>query len=114
MKKGLYFNLGILLLITSMAFVTPTEAAADWGVETDVIYKFELVTLKLGSVNYADYFADNFTARVTFDSFTDTGYTYTAYNSTGGTSVNETTFEETIVGEETVVLPVGLPGSLPG
>ncbi|MCG3224242.1 MAG: hypothetical protein H7647_07225 [Candidatus Heimdallarchaeota archaeon] len=113
MRKGLFVNLGVLLLVTSLVFVTPTKAATNWGVETDVINKYELITLKLGGLNYADYLAENLTMRVVFDSFTDTGYTYTTYNSTGGTSVNETIFVEMPVGEENVTLPVGLPIALP-
>ena len=113
MRKGLFVNLGVLLLVTSLVFVTPTKAATNWGVETDVIHKYELITLKLGGLNYADFLAENLTMRVTFDSFDDTGYTYTTYNSTGGTSVNETRFVETPVGEENITLPVGLPLALP-
>lgn len=113
MKKRLFVNLGVLLLVTSLAFVTPTKAATNWGVETDVINKYELITLKLGGLNYADYFGENLTLRVAFDSFDDTGYTYTTYNSTGGTSVNETRFIEMPVGEENVTLPEGLPIALP-
>ena len=113
MRKGLFVNLGVLLLFTSLIFVTPTKAATDWGVEPDVINKYELITLKLGGLNYADYLAENLTMRVAFDSFDETGYNYTTYNSTGGTSVNETRFVETLVGEENVILPEGLPIALP-
>ncbi|MHA1483327.1 MAG: hypothetical protein ACTSQA_07820, partial [Candidatus Heimdallarchaeaceae archaeon] len=72
MRKGLFVNLGVLLLVTSLAFVTPTKAATNWGVETDVIHKYELITLKMGGVPYAIYLAENLTMRVAFDSFDDT------------------------------------------
>ncbi len=113
MRKRLYVNLGVILLVTSLAFVTPTKAATNWGVETDVLNKYELITLKLGGTNLASILAENLTMRVAFDSFDDTGYTYTTYNSTGGTAVNETRFVETLVGEENVILPEGLPIALP-
>ena len=113
MRKRLFVNIGVLLLVTSLVFVTPTKAATNWGVETAVIHKYELITLKLGGIDMAYYLAENLTMRVAFDSFDDTGYTYTTYNSTGGTSVNETRFVETSVGEENVTLPEGLPIALP-
>ncbi|MBY8999414.1 MAG: hypothetical protein KGD64_00705 [Candidatus Heimdallarchaeota archaeon] len=113
MRKGLIVNFGILLLIASLVFVTPTKATTGWGAETDVIYKYELKTLKLAGLDYAPFLAENLTMRIEFDTFDDTGYTYTVYNSTGGTSTNETRFAEMLVGEENVTLPAGLPIALP-
>ena len=113
MKRGLLLSSGVLLLVFTVSFVTPTIADTVWGIETDITYKYELKQLRMFGTDYTIFLKENTTMRVIFTSLTDTGYTYDIYNKTGFMLSNETTFQEILVNESSYTIPVGLPIALP-
>ncbi|MFW9851327.1 MAG: hypothetical protein ACFFDS_00105 [Candidatus Thorarchaeota archaeon] len=112
MKKAFLAN-GVLLIILSLTFITPTNAATIWGIEADVEYEFELKSFKIGITDYSAILKENVSFIVEFTSLTDIGYSYDVYNSTGLMTTNTTNFLETEVELVTVTLPDGLPIALP-
>lgn len=112
MKKAFLVS-GVLFIILSLTLITPTNAAATWGIETDVEYEFELKSFKIGTFDYSDLLKENVSFIVEFTSLTDIGNSYDVYNSTGLMTTNTTNFVETEVEAESYTLPDGLPIALP-
>lgn len=114
MRKDLLMPCGILIIIFSLAFITPSNAATNWGVEADETYEYELKTLKMfGGSDLSSLLKENVSMTIIFTNFNSTGYTYDVYNSTGGVSTSSTNFVSTQVGEDVYTTPVGLPIVLP-
>ncbi len=112
MKKAFLVS-GVLFIILSLTFITPTNAATTWGIEADVEYEFELKSFKMGITDYSALLKENLSFIVEFTSLTDIGYSYDVYNSTGLMTTNTTNFVETEVESTTFTLPDGLPIALP-
>ena len=113
MKRGLIISYGVLLLVFSLAIITPINAATSWGVETGERYKYELKNLSIYGQDWSGFFEENTTMKIEFTELLDNGYTYDVYDKDGLSQSNETFFEETLVGETSYVLPNGLPIALP-
>ena len=104
---------GVLLLIFSLSFITPTNATTTWGIEINEDYKFELKSFKIGITDYTLLLKENLSFIVEFTSLTDIGYSYDVYNSTGLMTTNTTNFVKTEVEAENYTIPDGLPIALP-
>ncbi|MCE7749221.1 MAG: hypothetical protein GPJ51_12560 [Candidatus Heimdallarchaeota archaeon] len=114
MKRNLIFSSGVLLLIFSMALISPVKANATWGFETDKTYAFELKQLNMYSTDYSLMLKQNTTMKIVFTDSNDTGYSYNAIDFEGTITPNSTVFLPVEVAEGvTFVMPQGLPIALP-
>jgi hypothetical protein len=113
MKRGLIISYGVLLLVFSLVIVTPTKAAADWGIETDERYKYELKNMSLYGQDYSLLFKENTTMEIEFTELLDNGYNYDVYDKDGLAESNQTLFADVPVDSTSYVLPIGLPIALP-
>ena len=114
MKRSLIFSSGVLMLIFSMALISPVKANATWGFETNKTYIFELKQLSIYGTDYALSLKSETTMKIVFTDTNDTGYSYNAINSTGTITPNSTVFVPVEVAENvTFVMPQGLPIALP-
>lgn len=112
MKKAFLVS-GVLFIILSLTFITPTNAATTWGIETDTDYEFELKSFKIGITDYTILLKENLSFIVEFTSLTNIGYSYDVYNSTGLMTTNTTNFVDTEIESEYYTIPDGLPIALP-
>ncbi len=113
MKRKEIITSGVLILIFSLTFVSPANAATNWGFEIDENYVYELNKLTVFETPLAFEFKDEARLRIVFNDFNDTGYSYTVYNETHLLAETSTVFLPTEVESETLVLPQGLPIALP-
>ena len=82
MKKSLIFSSGVLLLIFSVAIISPVNANATWGFETDKTYIFELKQLSIYGTDYTVMLKSNTTMKIVFTNTNTTGYSYNAIDFT--------------------------------
>jgi len=114
MKRSLIFSSGVLLLIFSMALISPVKANATWGFETDKTYAFELKQLNMYGTDYTLMLKQNTTLKIVFTDSNDTGYSYNTIDFEGTITSNSTVFVPVEVAENvTFVMPQGLPIALP-
>ncbi len=114
MKRNLILSSGVLLLIFSMALISPVKANATWGFETDKTYAFELKQLNMYSTDYTLMLKQNTTMKIVFTDSNDTGYSYNTIDFEGTITPNSTVFVPVEVAEGvTFVMPQGLPIALP-
>ena len=116
MKRNLIFSSGVLLLIFSMALISPVKANATWGFETDKTYVFELKQLNVYDTSYLTIpdLVKNTTMKIVFTDSNDTGYSYDAIDFENTITSNSTVFLPVEVAEGvTFVMPQGLPIALP-
>jgi len=114
MKRSLIFSSGVLLLIFSMALISPVKANATWGFETDKTYAFELKQLNVWGADYVLALKQNTTMKIVFTDTNDTGYSYNTIDFEGTITQNSTVFVPVEVAEDvTFVMPQGLPIALP-
>ena len=114
MKKSLIFSSGVLLLIFSMAVISPVNATTTWGFETDTTYIFELKTLSIYDTDYKLALQANTTMRIVFTDTNATGYNYTVTDFQNTVTPNTTLFMPVEVSEGVYFyLPQGLPIALP-
>lgn len=114
MKKSLIFSSGVLLLIFSMAIISPVNANATWGFETDKTYIFELKQLSIYGTDYTLMLKANTTMKIVFTDTNATGYNYTVTDFQNIVTPNTTLFLPVEVSEGVYFpMPQGLPIALP-
>ena len=114
MKKSLIFSSGVLLLIFSMAIITPVNAATSWGFETNKTYAFELKQLRMYGTDYTLVLKPNTTMKIVFTNTNDTGYEYNAIDFENTITPNATNFVPIEVSPGVYfTMPQGLPIALP-
>jgi hypothetical protein len=114
MKKSLIFSSGVLLLIFSVAIISPVNANATWGIETDKTYIFELKQLSIYGTDYTALLKTNTSMKIVFTDTNTTGYSYNAIDFQGTITPNSTVFLPVEVAPEVFFpMPQGLPVALP-
>jgi len=114
MKRSLIFSSGVLLLIFSMALISPVKANATWGFEIGKTYAFELKQLNMYGTDYTLMLKQNTTMKIVFTDSNETGYSYDVIDFENTITSNSTVFLPVAVAENvTFVMPQGLPIALP-
>lgn len=114
MKRSLIFSSGVLMLIFSMALISPVKANATWGFEIDKTYAFELKQLNMYGTDYTLMLKQNTTMKIVFTDSNETGYSYNVIDFENTITSNSTVFLPVEVAEDvTFVMPQGLPIALP-
>ncbi len=114
MKRKEIITSGVLIILISLNFIAPANAATTWGFEIDKNYVYELNKLTIFGTPLAFEFKDEARMRIVFNDFNDTGYSFDLYNNTNLLAETSTIFLPVAVDNETtLVLPQGLPVALP-